>query len=73
VHSVSTTSWLSTAYLVLISLHTPDLAPAPPDGVTTLQWRGGFVWSKNPESCAGSSFATGRVSHAGLVEVDYTN
>jgi hypothetical protein len=31
------------------------------------------VWSEDPESCAGSSFATGRVSHAGVVEGDDTD
>jgi hypothetical protein len=34
---------------------------------------GGLVWSKDPESCAGGSFATGRVSHAGVVEGDDTD
>jgi hypothetical protein len=34
---------------------------------------GGLVWSKDSESCAGGSFATGRVSHAGLVEGDDTD
>jgi hypothetical protein len=33
----------------------------------------GLAWSKDPESCAGGSFATGRVSHAGLVEGDDTD
>jgi hypothetical protein len=31
------------------------------------------VWSEDPESCAGGSFATGRVSHAGVVEGDDTD
>jgi hypothetical protein len=34
---------------------------------------GGLVWSKDPESCADGSFATGRVSHAGVVKVDDTD
>jgi hypothetical protein len=29
-------------------------------------------WSENPENCAGGSVATGRVSHAGQVEVVMT-
>jgi hypothetical protein len=31
---------------------------------------GGLVWSKDPESCAGGSFATSRVSHTAVVEGD---
>jgi hypothetical protein len=31
------------------------------------------VWSDDPESCAGGSVATGRVSHAGVVEGDDTD
>jgi hypothetical protein len=30
----------------------------------------GLVWSNNPENCAGSSIATGRVSHARKVKGD---
>jgi hypothetical protein len=34
---------------------------------------GGLAWWKDPESYAGGSIATGRVSHAGLVEGDDTD
>jgi hypothetical protein len=34
---------------------------------------GGLAWSKDPESYAGGSIATGRVSNAGLVEGDGTD
>ena len=33
----------------------------------------GFVWSHDPESCAGSSVATGRAFHLGKVKGDDTD
>jgi hypothetical protein len=34
---------------------------------------GGLAWSMDPDRYAGGSVATGRVSHAGLVEGDHTD
>jgi hypothetical protein len=52
-------------------LHCPS-ANSPPSGVHFVVV-GGLVWSKDPKSCVGGSFDTGRVSHTGLVEGDDTD
>jgi hypothetical protein len=46
---------------------------APLPTVSALCSSGKACVVKDPESCAGSSFATGRVSHAGLVKGDDTD